>query len=118
MINEQTAQVAAEWWGNLLEQGDKEKFVQELGKLILANLDLFGKCSLRCDCDPDDILLEALHHTGIECKGILFSAQGIFPNKCTTLIRTGIILAKLGYGSPFEEIPVGEDLSEIGVLSD
>ena len=91
------ASMAALWWADRLEKGDKVKFVETLTKLIdhelhtaagicreLKNrhgVDREPDCTLRCDYDPQGILLDAVHAAGIECRGSMFSADGVLPRK-------------------------------------
>jgi hypothetical protein len=88
---ERTAKLAAEWWANLLEQGDKAAFQAHLQARIADRLRERGKCIVECDYDPKDILLEAVRAAGVECLGIRFSADGILPRKTETFITEGFI---------------------------
>src|SRR6185437_17102838 len=64
---EHTSQVAAKWWGDRLEQGDREKFEATLAALVAADLESQGHCELVCDHDPFGHLLTALRAAGVEC---------------------------------------------------
>lgn len=88
---ERTAKLAADWWANLLEQGDKAAFQTHLQGLIDARLRAEGLCFLQCDYDPFNLLLRAVRAAGIECDGIHCSAFGILPMKTETMIRPGSI---------------------------
>jgi hypothetical protein len=86
-----TAEVAANWWTDLLQQGDKATFNKHLRDSITNRLRERGLCIVECDYDPKDILLEAVRAAGIECRGMASSADGILPYKVDTLIRPGSI---------------------------
>lgn len=92
----------AQWWADRLEIEEKrDAFKQALAPKI------HEKMILRVEYDPDDILLEALHEVGIKCRGVLFSAKGIFPAKTTMKIREQVRV-KEGYGADFTPL-AGQD---------
>jgi hypothetical protein len=94
-------QVAARWWADRLERVDLR------GKFEAAILSLLpeGDWIMKTDYDPDDLLLEALHKIGVECRGMLFSSKGLLP--CKTILRRdgGVLLSKEGYGAPWTDAP-------------
>lgn len=104
------AEMAADWWTERLESGDREKFRATLLPLIEAELAAHGDCWLRCDYDPDGPLLIAVQASGHpECKGFLFSAKGILPYKHSLRVRPNELKPKEGYGNWTENIPVPPD---------
>jgi hypothetical protein len=88
--------LCAQWWADRLKIEDKrEAFKRALLPKIQEDMELW------VDYDPQGVLLDALREAGIECKGIFFSADGIFPRKTGMIIRDGIVEVKEGYGSEF-----------------
>lgn len=94
-----TAKVAANWWADRLKKGDKEKFVQFLQQKIEQHLSISPGLDLRCDYDPWGVLLDAVREAGIECSGVLCSAEGILPMKHSLTIKPGLLIPKEGYGN-------------------
>lgn len=103
---ELAAKMAGEWWADKLQQGDKVKFAKEIEARTLEALKKDGHVSLMCDYDPWDILLEAVHAIGIECRGSFFSAKGILPQKHSLLVKPDVLIPKEGYGNWTKEIKV------------
>lgn len=101
-----TAQAAAQWWADRLEQGDKAKFIERLSELVRGDLEARGHCTLRCDYDPQGYLLDAVRAAGVDCGGYFFSARGVLPERHTTRIEIGLIEPKEGYGNWTEKIVV------------
>jgi hypothetical protein len=102
----------AYWTGQLVPQDKREDFRNELSKLLyreaekdpaLVFYDHDGQAGqplrLNVDYDPQGILLTAIRNVGIECQGVFFSAQGLFPYKTRTYIRAGRFWVSEGYGS-------------------
>jgi hypothetical protein len=103
---EKAARMAGAWWGERLLQGDKKRFSEEVEKRVLAELKEHGRSHLECDYDPFGILLEAVHAIGIECRGFMFSAQGILPKKHSLTVYPEHLIPKEGYGNWTKEIEV------------
>jgi hypothetical protein len=103
---ERAAQMATHWWVERLIAGDKEKFAQTLKPLVEADLRSFGRCNLDCDYDPHGHLLTAVRAAGLECRGALFSARGILPEKHDLDVFPNILRPKEGYGNWTAVIPV------------
>lgn len=59
---------------------------------------------LDCDYDPKGMLLDAVHDAGVECRGFMFSAQGLLPSKHCVTIHGDNAEAKAGYGVSWVEI--------------
>lgn len=96
MINQETAELCARWWADRLEiEERREAFRKALIPKIAE--DMF----LAVDYDPDDTLLEALHEAGIQCRGALFSARGILPEKTRMRINNSGITVNEGYGGKY-----------------
>ena len=106
-LEEKTAKAAAEWWGERLQSGDREKFQEHIEKSVLTDL-LDGRKVIRleCDYDPNGVLLEAVHKAGLECDGVLFSARGILPEKHVLTVRVGKLEPKEGYGNWTDPITI------------
>lgn len=109
------AKIAAEWWTNRLEQGDKEKFAERLAVLIDAALNdlehqskrgVDDEVVIKVDYDPDDMLLDALKASGVECRGCMFSARDILPLKTMLCVSQTRLRPKEGYGNWVDEIEV------------
>lgn len=103
---ERAALAAAKWWADRLEQGDKERFAAALAPKIKAALEADGVARLESDYDPAGILLDAVREIGIECRGFLFSARGIFPQKHSLDVYSDRLEPKEGYGNWLDPIPV------------
>lgn len=102
------AEMAADWWTERLQQGDKAAFRAALLPLIDAELTEHGICRLDCDYDPRGALLEAVHAAGLECKGFMFSAKGILPTKHSLRVTLTELEPKEGYGNWTPTIKVEE----------
>lgn len=79
----------ADWWEERLQQGDKQIFHSTLSDLFAAELmrdALKPFARAEVDYDPKGILLAAVRASGIECRGFMFSARGILPEKCGTTV--------------------------------
>lgn len=108
------ALMAAVWWGERLQRGDKEAFVKWLAMIVTSELALNGKCYLECDYDPDKHLISALAAAGVECRGFLFSASGILPTKHELSVFPDRLEPKEGYGNWTACIPVAAQAIEAG----
>ena len=106
MSKEKAAKMAGQWWADRLQQGDKEKFAKEIEWRILYALEEEGTIYLVCDYDPHGILLDALHAIGMECRGYMFSAKGILPEKHELMVTENYLAPKEGYGNWTEKILV------------
>ena len=109
-MNEQigkAAAKAAQWWKERLNQDyDREAFYEALRPKIEAELKKHGRCFTENDYDPSGILLEAVRDIGIDCRGCLFSGDGIFPRKHYLRITPEKLQPKEGYGNRTDEITV------------
>lgn len=111
-----TALAAAKWWGDRLQQGDREKFEAHLAEAIDASLkeqeEKYPKYEprvrLSCDYDPQGLVLDAVRAAGVECRGFMFSAEGILPQKHTLHVTKGKLEPKEGYGNCTAHILVEE----------
>lgn len=108
MSNERAAAMATEWWAARLMSGDVDKFKEALRPLILEKLEKEGVCYLDCDYDPHEPLLTAVRAAGIECRGFMFSAYGILPQKHSLKVFPHELKPKEGYGNWLNPIPVPE----------
>lgn len=94
------AEMAADWWADRLDpRHDRLKFRTALRDLIDERLGQDGRVCLDCDYDPQDLLLDALHMAGIDCRGCMYSAQGILPMKHYLLVLPHELQPKEGYGN-------------------
>jgi hypothetical protein len=100
--------MAAEWWSERLQQGDREAFKAKLTELVVEELleHPRGLCLLQVDYDPQGLLLEAVRAAGVECAGFLFSAEGILPAKHWLGVSATELKPKEGYGKWTAPIPV------------
>jgi len=103
---ENAAAMAANWWARRLLAGDREKFVEALYPLILADLKSEGQCLTECDYDPRDHLLTAVRAAGLECSGMGGSAVGILPMKHSLGVFPDRLEPKEGYGNWLAAMPV------------
>lgn len=106
VLNEATAHAAAKWWGDRLRQGDRMKFEAVIKDHVLKHLESNGRCYLECDYDPFGALLEAVKAAGLDCRGFMFSAKGILPQKHALDIEPGVLKPKEGYGNWTADIKV------------
>lgn len=104
--NEAAAELAAQWWTDRLERGDKETFKASIQASILTALDEHGFIEVECDYDPDGPLLDAVRAAGIECSGYMFSAKGILPCKHSLSVTPTAMEPREGYGNWLPPIPI------------
>ncbi len=115
----------ADWWAQRLRQGDKEAFKANLSAAIMAELEKRPDrpyIDIECDYDPQGILLDAVRAAGVECRGMMFSAKGILPEKHSTTVYPekvaepefeepafqARVVTKEGYGRWNDPIPLDE----------
>lgn len=95
---------ASAWWAERLEVVAAQKaFQSALAAHIKAALKTSPSyVELSVDYDPSPLLIAALADAGIECRGFLFSARGLLPEKTRMIIRSKggshVIRIKEGYG--------------------
>ena len=98
-----------------MQQGDREKFEAYVANAVEAEFKkcvesgISPRCNLKCDYDPWDILLDAVHAAGVECRGCMYSAEGILPMKHNLRVTPGKLEPKEGYGHWTAPITVAED---------
>jgi hypothetical protein len=121
------AKMAGEWWADKLDAAHadkKEAFANAVSTRVEQALrgqyhwDWFGKRSdgngqpielvqTECDYDPNGLLLEAIQETvNSNCRGFLFSASGILPEKHKLIIKLDFLEPKEGYGNWKDPIKV------------
>jgi hypothetical protein len=101
------AEMAADWWTERLQQGDKVAFRATLVDLIDQKLEAHGNVKLQVDYDPDVLLVQALLAAGVSNRTwCMYSADGIFPCKHELWVRRHQLVPKEGYGNWTEVIPV------------
>lgn len=120
MTISKAARMAAEWWAERLEQGDKEAFINALEAYVQAALDdprheerlggADGDVVLKTDYDPFGMLLEAVRAAGVECSGCMFSCRGVLPMKTMLRVNASRLRPKKGYGNWTADIPVPQEL--------
>ena len=105
---ERAAIAAARWWGERLKKGNREIFELEVSAAVLNALDESGgkPVCIECDYDPCDLLCKALEKSGIECRGSMFSADGILPTKHRLIVYPDRLVPKEGYGNYTLEINI------------
>lgn len=109
-MTSKAAALAAKWWGDRLQSGDRVAFEETLALLVDKALMKYGECRLSCDYDPDDLLLEAVRAAGVQCSGCMFSARGILPQKHQLKVFTDHLECKEGYGSWTTDIKVNDEV--------
>lgn len=113
---ESLAKISADWWASRLQIIHKrEEFAAALARRIVAAAP-WGRMFLRVDYDPWDELLEVIREIGIECRGCMYSADGILPMKTSMRIyfdEPRVVVSE-GRGGPshdldlqIEEVPNG-----------
>jgi hypothetical protein len=107
-MTSKAATLAAQWWADRLQQGDKDKFKTFLAEAIDREITAYGHSYTDCDYDPQGILLEALRAAGVECQGCMMSAEGILPMKHSLRAMPDCLEPKEGYGNWTEVIKVDE----------
>jgi hypothetical protein len=101
------AEMAADWWTERLQRGDKVKFRHQLVGMIDAELAMRGRAIVAVDYDPDDILVVALLAAGLEDRRwCLLSAKDILPMKTALRVYPDRLEPKEGYGNWTAHIPV------------
>lgn len=110
------AKMAGEWWANRLSEkyADKrDEFAAEVARLCEERMkeDVCpgrqSSCFIECDYDPRGLLLSAVRNVlDPECRGFLFSAQGILPEKHSLRVCEDKLIPKEGYGNWTDEIKV------------
>lgn len=100
------ANMAADWWTERLQAGDKAKFRAALYDSVLDALTARGHIRLECDYDPFGALLAAVRAAGLECRGFMFSGRGILPQKHSLDVWPDRLEPKEGYGNWRDPIPV------------
>jgi hypothetical protein len=91
--------MAADWWAERLQKGDRQKFKDALMPFIERAVAENGSCYLQCDYDPMGPLLDAVRAAGLHCSGCMFSADGILPYKTSLWVRPDRLEPKEGYGN-------------------
>lgn len=100
------ARMAAQWWRERLETGDKDAFENYLAAAVEKALCEREPVFLRCDYDPEGVLLDAVRAAGVECTGFMFSGDGILPRKHDLTVYADRLEPKEGYGNWRPEIAV------------
>ena|ERR1043165_2004031 len=100
------ATMAAEWWAERLQQGDKEVFKETLAALVDSDIQKYGHCKLECDYDPIGHLLTSVRAAGVNCRGCLYSAEGILPEKHRLRVDPNMLEHIEGYRNWTEAIKV------------
>lgn len=103
------AEMAAQWWADRLQTGDRERFRAVLQAKIEMGLRLTAPVVLSVDYDPQDLMFDALREAGIGCSGRFFSADGIFPRKTMLKVYADRLEPKEGYGNWTAPIQVPRD---------
>lgn len=98
----------AGWWGARFVLDDKRiAFVDAVAEWIgIALVAQTKGWELYVDYDPNQPLLGVLQEIGVECRGCLCSADGIFRGRKFGMIyRDGKSFMKDGYGAGWTEFP-------------
>lgn len=111
--NEDAIAASVTYWAEKLEVLEKrEAFREALLRLVvrewdaLSRVQLVRRVYLTVDYDPEDLLLEAVLAAGIECRGCLNSAEGIFPFKHRSKLEEGVFSVSEGRGGSWRYVYV------------
>lgn len=93
---------AVEYWTSELRVEAKRPAFRDALRTVLERAYKPGeRLRLNVDYDPQGELLEAVRAAGIECRGCMFSADGLFWAKTRTSIEPdGRFVVREGYGAP------------------
>jgi hypothetical protein len=98
---DRVAFACADWWADRLECADKrDAFRASLQRRIIDECHPEYGMRLEVDYDPSGPLLRALHDIGVECRGFMFSADGLFPTKTRMYISKERVEVVEGYAAP------------------
>lgn len=90
---------AANWWAERFELAEKR---DQFKSALLKHLP-DGDWSIYNDYDPQGYLLDAVREV-TECRGFMFSGDGLVPRKTGMIREDDKLIAKEGYGAPWEEV--------------
>lgn len=97
------AKIAA-WWAERFQIDDRrEAFRAALVAYLEAHAG-DAEIVLDVDYDPRGPMLEIVRSAGVDCRGCMYSADGILPRKTTMIVDSTGTVVKEGYGAPFEAI--------------
>ncbi len=97
------AQAVADWWSEHLDEkyADRREFFKDAIVRYLDGREGQQETTLKVDYDPLGLMLAIVRETiDPECRGFLFSAKGMLPNKTQTWILDGQAMLQHGYGAP------------------
>lgn len=105
----QAAKMAGEWWAERLSdahQGKRTEFAAAVAKHCETEMRARAKsggkplCWLEVDYDPQGPMLDAVREViDPDCKGMMFSARGILPQKHELKVEPRRLEPKEGYGN-------------------
>lgn len=101
------ANTAAAWWADRLMSGDRALFETFVAERVMSDLQTSGFSRMKVDHDPEGLLLDAVRHAGVSCRGYMFSADGVLPSKSFLRALPEKIEGREGYHW-FEILPSGE----------
>jgi hypothetical protein len=111
MKNEQAIEAAVTYWSGLLERvGSRERFAEKLRNELIerwsraSELPVFPRVFIGVDYDPCPVLLSALRACEVDCAGFMFSADGLFPRKHTSVLTDGAFAVSEGYGAGWRSV--------------
>lgn len=92
---------AVNYWVNELQVEEKRPAFREALRKVVEREHKPGEVlRLVVDYDPFEPLLTAVREAGIECRGCMFSADGLFYSKTRTRIEEdGSFVVQEGYGA-------------------
>jgi hypothetical protein len=115
-MNDAALEAAAAWWAQQLQVRQKRaEFGRELLHLLKkewekaeeeARLDPTWKpfVRLNVDYDPEGLLLDAIRNVGINCRGCMGSADGLFDRKTRSDVGAGFFSVREGYGAFWRDV--------------
>ena len=93
-------ETAAQWWATRFGIEDKR---EALKAALMKHLPE-GDWETYNDYDPSGPLLAAVREV-TECRGCMFSGDGLFPRKTGLNRRDGVLRGKEGYGASWVIVP-------------
>ena len=107
---EAAAKMAGEWWAERLSSQHADKraaFAAAVAKHCQSVLRDRGICWLAVDYDPQGPMLDAVRDAvDPSCRGMMFSARGILPDKHGLDVTPTKLRPKEGYGNWTAELQV------------
>jgi hypothetical protein len=104
-LQEEQIQAVVDFWDKQLIPDDRRQQFRHAVRAVLVKAAEApgsdrGALYFKVDYDPQQLLLEAVRAAGIECRGFMFSADGLFRcRKTYTRVMPRQVKLKEGYGA-------------------